>query len=78
MFADFKSQFIWCIICTFLTGFLCGSAVTMIDLHEPLKVILVNSTFAIIGIICTILYWKTIFSRLKLQDKINSIFTDID
>ena len=78
MFSWFKSQFIWRIICTFLTGFICGSTITMIDLHESLKTIAINGVFSIIGIICTVIYWKIIFHKLDLQDKINSIYTDID
>lgn len=70
MFKDFKSQFLWCIICTFITGFICGISLT-----------LVNTFLIILAFICllfTILYWVTIFKRLDLQDRINSIYTDID
>ena len=68
MFTNFKSQFLWCIMCTFLTGLFTGFDLMFIenkDVHITLII------FNILSIISTICYWKVIFSRLDLQDKIN-------
>lgn len=75
MFKDFKSQFLWCIMCTFITGFVCGSSITLID-YKYLNITFIILSF--LSVLFTIIYWKIIFKRLNLQDKINSIYTDID
>ena len=74
MFTNFKSQFLWCIMCTFLTGIIVGSLFTMIDLGDNKLIISLMSICAILSVIFTCVYWKNIFSRLDLQDKINSIW----
>lgn len=71
MFKNFKSQFLWCIMCTFLSGVCTGINLSFIENNE------VNIIFIVLNllmIIFTIGYWKTIFSRLDLQDKINLIW----
>lgn len=78
MFADFKSQFIWCIVCTFITGMLVGITASFIEFNQPIKETFIFGCMSLSAIILTILFWTTIFRRLKLQDKINSIYTDID
>jgi len=78
MFADFKSQFIWCIVCTFITGMLVGITTSFIEFNQPIKETFIFGCMSLSAIILTILFWTTIFRRLKLQDKINSIYTDID
>jgi len=78
MFSDFKSQFKWCICCTFITGMLVGITVSFIEFNQPIKETVIFGGMSLFAIILTILFWSTIFHRLKLQDKINSIYTDID
>jgi len=75
MFADFKSRFLWCIICTFLTGVITGINLAFIENSEA------HIVFIIINLLAIIYYnriLKKYISRLRLQDKINSIYTDID
>lgn len=71
MFTNFKSQFLWCIMCTFLTGLITGFDLMFIE-NKDIHIILI--IFNILSIIFTVCYWKIIFSRLDLQDKINSIW----
>ena len=78
MFSNFKSQFKWCICCTFITGMLVGITASFIEFNQPIKEITVFGGISLTAIILTILFWTTIFRRLSLQDKINSIYTDID
>ena len=78
MFADFKSQFIWCIFCTFITGILVGITGSFVEFSQPIKDILIFGCISLFTILLTVLFWNNIFHRLNLQDKINSIYTDID
>lgn len=78
MFSDFKSQFKWCICCTFITGMLVGITASFIEFNQPIKETVIFCGISLSAIILTILFWSTIFRRLSLQDKINSIYTDID
>ncbi len=78
MFSNFKSQFIWCIFCTFITGILVGITGSFVEFSQPIKETFIFGCMSLSAIILTILFWTTIFHRLDLQDKINSIFTDID
>ena len=78
MFSNFKSQFIWCIFCTFITGILVGITGSFVEFNQPIKETFIFGCMSLSAIILTILFWTTIFHRLDLQDKINSIFTDID
>ena len=78
MFSDFKSQFKWCICCTFITGILVGITASFIEFNQPIKDTVIFGGMSLFAIILTVLFWNTIFHRLSLQDKINSIYTDID
>lgn len=78
MFSDFKSQFRWCICCTFITGILVGITASFIEFNQPIKETIIFGCISLFAIILTTLFWNTIFHRLSLQDKINSIYTDID
>ena len=81
MFSDFKSQFKWCICCTFITGILVGITTSFIEFNQPIKEIVMFGGISLSAIILTVLFWNTIFHRLNLQDRINrinSIYTDID
>lgn len=78
MFADFKSQFRWCICCTFITGIIVGITMSFIEFNQSIKEIVIFGGISLFAIILTVLFWNNIFNRLNLQDKINSIFTDID
>lgn len=78
MFSDFKSQFKWCIYCTFITGMLAGITASFIEFNQPIKETIIFGGISLFTIILTSLFWKTIFHRLNLQDKLNSIYTDID
>ena len=75
MFKDFKTQFIWCIMCTFLSGVTTGLDLNFLENHEVHIIFIVLN---ILVILFTVGFWKTIFSRLNLQDRINSIYIDID
>lgn len=78
MFSYFKSQFKWCICCTFITGMLVGITASFIEFNQPIKETIIFGGISLFTIILTALFWKTIFHRLNLQDKLNSIYTDID
>lgn len=78
MFSNFKSQFKWCICCTFITGMLVGITASFIEFNQPTKETFIFGCMSLSAIILTILFWTTIFRRLSLQDKINSIYTDLD
>ena len=78
MFSDFKSQFKWCICCTFITGMLVGITASFIEFNQSIKETVIFGGISLSAIILTILFWTSIFHRLSLQDKINSIYTDID
>jgi len=78
MFSDFKSQFKWCICCTFITGILVGITMSFLEFNQPIKETVIFGGMSLSAIILTILFWTIIFHRLSLQDKINSIYTDID
>jgi len=82
MFTDFKAQFLWCIMCTFLTGMIFGILFSFIERGEHSSVF---SIIAIFSLIFTIGYWYIIFKQLKAKDRrmdlerrINSVYTDID
>ena len=81
MFSDFKSQFKWCICCTFITGMLVGITTSFIEFNQPIKEIVIFGGISLFTIILTTLFWNIIFHRLNFQDKLhklNSIYTDID
>lgn len=73
MFKNFKSQFIWCILCTFITGLITGAIITLIE-YKEFNIMLILMLLDIGAIIFNVVFWKTIFNRLYLQDKINSIW----
>ena len=75
MFKDFKSQFIWLILCTFLSGVVTGINLVFLENQEVHIIFIILN---ILVILFTVGYWKTIFSRLNVQDRINSIYRDID
>jgi ABC-type uncharacterized transport system permease subunit len=81
MFTDFKSQFLYCIVCTFITGVLIGITASFVEFNQPIKETFIFGCISLFSIVLTILFWNNIFHRLKFRDKIyklNSIYTDID
>jgi hypothetical protein len=57
---------------------LVGITVSFIEFNQPIKETVIFGGMSLFAIILTILFWTTIFRILSLQDKINSIYTDID
>lgn len=75
MFADYKSQFIWCIICTFLSGIVTGIDIFFIENKEIHIIFIILN---LLTVLFNIKFWKNIFYRLNLQDKITSFYKDLD
>ena len=71
MFTDFKSQFLYCIVCTFLCGTMFGAFSILFDNKEINLLMYLLISFSLISII--ILWWKILFKRLKFRDRLNSI-----
>lgn len=67
MFIDFKSQFLYCIVCTFLCGTMFGAYSILFDNKEINLSIYLLISFSLILII--ILQWKMLFKRLNNLNK---------
>ena len=78
MFTDFKDQFKRCICYAFITGILVGITISFITFNLPIKEIIIFGGLSLVTFVLTVLFWKITFHDLNLQDKINSIYTDID
>jgi len=61
MFTEFKAQFLWCIMCTFLTGMVFGILSSFIE-HKEYSFSF--SIIAIFSLIFTVGYWYIIFKRI--------------
>ena len=78
MFRNFKAQLLAGIIYTFITGILFGVSYIMLEVNVHKYINIIYFVTLILLFIFDILYFKTLFKRLDFQDKLNSIYTDID
>lgn len=79
MFKDFKFSLILGILYTIMCGIFIGVFFSFINFNQPFFTIFGWGGFSLIYLCILILYWKKIFYKMNLQDKLNSVcMQDID